>query len=258
MARAFGGYGSAIEWRTMPNRCPKACLALLLSGLFLLPGCAGQAIQRKDGQQSSRTFSLSNLAKTDVDMVSEMTQREVLAGLQRLTIKLYRRNPQEYRKNSHASPEVAAGHIFDQVPRWRQSGFDQFDWRESLRLAFAEDNPGDRVHALMAALTVMTMASYDHRTEFFMTDELSPQSLYNSARNIEAVVWKLSNARTSAGLPFLLSNGREGEIENLSFEREFGKLIGQQDLLALILEDKSNRAINRVIQNVASFILLPV
>jgi hypothetical protein len=242
----------------MPNQRSLPRLALLLAALFWLAGCAGQAIQRKDGQESSRAFSLSNLAKTDVDMVSEMTQREVLAGLQRLTIKLYRRNPQEYRKNGHASPEVAAGRIFEQVPRWRQAGFDQFDWRESLRLAFAEDNPGDRVHALMAALTAMTMASYNHRTEFFMTDELSPQSLYNSARNIETVVWKLSNSRTAGGNLFLLSNGREGVVENLSFEREFGKLIAQQDLLALILEDKSNRAINRVIQNVASFILLPV
>jgi hypothetical protein len=110
----------------------------------------------------------------------------------------------------------------------------------------------------MMALTVMVMASYDHRTHFYMTDELDAQRLYNSARNLEMAVWKLSHAHTAAGAPFLLSNGIDEGEQNLSFEREFGKLIAQQDLMALIIEDKTNRAINRVIINVASFMLLPV
>ena len=127
-----------------------------------------------------------------------------------------------------------------------------------LRLAFAEKYDGDRVHAFMLALTVMTMASYDNRAEFFITDSLDAQSLYNSARNLEAAAWKLAHARTAGGTPYILSNALVDEAPNLSFEREFGKLVGQQDLLALIIEDRSNRTINRVIQNVASFALLPV
>jgi hypothetical protein len=50
----------------------------------------------------------------------------------------------------------------------------------------------------------------------------------------------------------------DGEVANLSFEREFGKLIAQQDLLALILEDRSNRSISRVFQNAAAFAFLPL
>ncbi|MFA5081929.1 MAG: hypothetical protein WC474_05225 [Hydrogenophilaceae bacterium] len=224
----------------------------------MLAGCAGDPIQRKNGKQTSRPFVINNLAKSDIDMVTEQTQRQVLAGLRRLTVKLYRRNPQEYRKAGYGNVETATAQIFNQLPRWRQSGLDRVDWAESLRLAFNENYAGDRVHAYMLALIVMTMASYDHRVEFYMTDDLNAQGLYNSARNLETAAWKLANARTAGGAPFLLSNGVEDEIQNLSFEREFGKLIAQQDLLALVIEDKSNRSINRVFQNVASFVLLPV
>ena len=109
----------------------------------------------------------------------------------------------------------------------------------------------------MSALTTMLMASYNHKTEFFLPDELSAQKLYNSARNIEAAVWKLSNAKLGSGR-FLISNSMDGDVQNLSFEREFGKLIAQQDLLALLIEDKSNRSISRVFQNAASFVFLPI
>lgn len=233
-------------------------LAILLLGILVLTGCASTPIQRKQGPSSSRPFQLANLAKADVDMVSELTQREVLAGLRRLTEKLYRRNPQEFRKAGYDSVEQAVARIFDPLPTWRESGLDRVDWMETFRLAFADNYAGDRVHAYALALTVMTMAAYEHRTEFYITDGLDAQKLYNSARNLEVAAWKLAQARMGNGMPFLLSNGLEDEARNLSFEREFGKLIAQQDLLALIIEDKDNRAINRVIQNVASFVLLPV
>ncbi|NTV96746.1 MAG: hypothetical protein HGA75_15265 [Thiobacillus sp.] len=242
----------------MPNSSYPVRFIVLLAGLVCLSGCAGNAIQRKDGQSSGRSFAINNLAKTDIDMVSELAQREVLAGLRRLTVKLYRRNPQEYKKAGYNNVERAVGRIFDTLPRWRESGMDKVDWAESLRLAFAEHYTGDRVHAYMMALTVMVMASYEHRTQFYMTDDLDAQSLYNSARNLEMAVWKLGHARWPDGAPVLLNNGVEEDERNLSFEREFGKVIAQQDLMALIIEDKSNRAVNRVIQNVASFILLPV
>jgi hypothetical protein len=110
----------------------------------------------------------------------------------------------------------------------------------------------------MGALTAMILASYNHKTSFFLVDELSAQKLYNSARNIEAAVWKLSTARHPGGEKTLVSNSIEGDLQNLSFEREFGKLIAIQDLMALLIEDKSNRAISRVLQNVASFVFLPI
>ena len=230
----------------------------LFLSLALLAGCTAGGIQRKDGVQSQRSYTLSNLAKSDVDMISELTQREVLNGLKLLTLKLYRRNPQEYRKAGLDNADTAAARIFQHVGKGPRSPLAFIDWKAGLHQAFQASYAGDRVQALMEALTAMILAAYEHKTEFYLTDELDAQKLYNSARNLEVAVWKLSNARLADGQKMLLTNSMDGEVQNLSFEREFGKLIAQQDLLALIVEDRSRRTINRIMQNVATFVFLPI
>ncbi|WP_296818168.1 hypothetical protein [Thiobacillus sp.] len=113
--------------------------------------------------------------------------------------------------------------------------------------------------ALMDGLLVMHMAAFDHRTEFYLLSGVDAQKLYNAARNTEAVAWKLATARNARNEPLLLSNGTDGNgVTNLSFEREFGKLIGNQDTLARIVEDKSNRAIRFGVVNLTSMVFLPV
>jgi hypothetical protein len=231
---------------------------LLLLCLVLISGCANQGIQRKDGSSSARGFAVSNLVKNDADILTEITQRELLKGLRLLTEKLYRRNPQEYRKSGHESVEAATAQLFDHLPKWSESPLARLNWDENFKLAFLEGYTGDRVHAFMSALTTMLMASYNHKTEFFLPDELSAQKFYNSARNIEVAVWKLSSARLGNGGKYLISNSMEGEAQNLSFEREFGKLIALQDTLALFMEDRSNRAISRVFQSATTFVFLPI
>ena len=62
-------------------------------------------------------------------------------------------------------------------------------------------------------------------------DSLDPQSLYNAARNIEIVAWKIANARNANGDLMLLNNEQNENERNLSFEREFSKMIGRTDLL---------------------------
>jgi hypothetical protein len=235
----------------------RIALTLVLA-VLLLAGCASQDIRRKDGSNSTRAFSVASLAKSDVDIVCELTQREALKSLKLLTEKLYRRNPQEYRKAGLESPEAATSRLFDELRNWPQSHLARLNWEEHFKLAFLEGYSGDRVYAYMSALTSMVMASYGHKREFFLTDELSAQKLYNSARNVEVAVWKLSNARLSSGARYLVSNSLEGDVPNLSFEREFGKLIAAQDLLALLIEDRTNRAITHTLQSVATFVFLPI
>lgn len=230
----------------------------IVLALLLLSGCASQEIHRKDGSSSARSFALSNLAKGDVDIVTEISQREMLKSLKLLTEKLYRRNPQEYHKSGFENPEMATARIFDEVPKWPESTLSKLNWEENFKLAFLEGYGGDRVYAYMSALTSMLMASYNDKTAFFLPDELSAQKLYNSARNIEVAVWKLSNAKQTTGAKFLISNSMDGDVQNLSYEREFGKIIAQQDMLALLIEDKSNRSISRVFQNAATFAFLPI
>ncbi len=226
---------------------------------LLLAGCANQTIQRRDGQTSVREFSLSNLAKSDIDNVAEIHQREVLASLRTLTLKLYRRNPAEWRKSGHASAEAATDALFRPTMHWNLETRRNADWRDTLRAPWRADYAGDRVQALMWGLLCMHMAAYGDRTEFYLLTELDAQKLYNAARNTEAVVWKLAQARDPQGTPVLLANGTDADgVPNLSFEREFGRLIGIQDTLARIVEDKSSRAIRFGVVNVASLIFLPI
>lgn len=240
------------------NRLP-ALLASLLA-VALLAACNGQAIQRKDGSSSSvRSFSVKDLAKGDVDDVIEIHQKEVIGILKTLTLKLYRRNPNEWRKSGFASADDATAELFKQVPLWHLSAQKELSWETTLRDLWREEFSGDRVKALMNGLLVMHMAAFNHQTEFYLLTEMDAQKLYNAARNTEAVVWKLSNARNLRGEPILLSNGLDANgVANLSFEREFGKLIGIQDALAKVIEDKNNRAIRFGVVNLASMVFLPI
>jgi hypothetical protein len=235
-----------------------ALLACLLTAA-LLAACAGQPIQRRDGSNSVRSFSVRDLAKGDVDTVVEIHQQAVIDSLKTLTLKLYRRNPNEWRKSGFASADEATAALFKVLSHWHLSPQKDLNWETTLHDVWREDFAGDRVKALMTGLLVMHMAAFNHQTEFYRLTEVDAQKLYNAARNTEAVVWKLSSAKNSRGEPVLLSNSFDGnDVANLSFEREYGKLIGIQDTLAKIIEDKNNRAIRFGVVNAASMIFLPI
>jgi hypothetical protein len=113
------------------------------------------------------------------------------------------------------------------------------------------------VAAFVAGLGGMLHDAFNGKTEFFVMDDLDPQRLYNAARNLEIAAWKLAQARAADGSPLLLSN-EIAPVPNLSFEREFGKMIGNLDLLSRIVADKLNRTVVKVIQSMATAIFLPV
>jgi hypothetical protein len=233
-------------------------LACLLT-LALLTSCTSQPIQRKDGSSSQQSFTVTDLAKGDIDDVTEFSQRQIIASLKTLTLKFYLRNPNEWRKSGFASAEEATAALFAPLAHWNVSPQRKLIWKEELDNAWREDFTGDRVKALMNGLLVMQMAAFNNETEFFLLTKVDAQKLYNAARNTEAVVWKVSNAKNGRGEPLLLSNGFDANgVANLSFEREFGKLIGIEDTLALIIEDKTNREIRFGVVNVAKMVFLPI
>jgi hypothetical protein len=90
-----------------------------------------------------------------------------------------------------------------------------------------------------------------------MFDSLNPQNIYNVARNIEVVVWKLSSKKDLNGNPFLITNTLTESESNLSFEREFGKMIGRTDYFAFTISEKTERTITRAVQSVSTRIFLP-
>lgn len=104
----------------------------------------------------------------------------------------------------------------------------------------------------------MLIKSHDGKTEHFLTDSIDPQNIYNVARNFEIAAWKLSTARDTQGNLYLISNqitnNQASEDNNLSFEREFGKMIGRTDLYAIALAEKSQRLISRVTQSLTTLL----
>jgi hypothetical protein len=228
-------------------------LFLLCAGLLSACASSGTA-----PPQSGGGFHPAQLAKSDIDRVAEAHQREIFIDLRVLAEKLYRRNPRELKKSGLPNVEAGLARIFEGRHEWKFPELQGKRGTDAIHLAFRDDYTGDRVLALVAGLGGMMQAAFNDKTEFFVIDDLDPQRLYNAARNVEIAVWKLSNARMAPGDLYLLSNEPTGPVRNLSFEREFGKIIGSLDILSKIIADKENRTIVKVIQTLASAVFLPI
>jgi len=213
------------------------CCLIALSGV----GCSST------GDVKGRGFELSSVVKNDIDLVSETHQRVVFATLKELAIKLYKRNPREWRKGGYESLDAAVNAIAaDPFPEIKgRSSIDE------IRMTFDEDYQGDRVKSLILGIETMVLASYDGHRAFYLHNMLEAQKLYDSARNIELASWLLRTKYNKKGELFLLSTGGSDEI-NLSFERLFGKIINAQDMIAQIMADRTHRQVKNVIQAIAT------
>ena len=214
-----------------------------------LAGCAS-AVPGPRGETKVAPVHPVELAQSDVNRMATLGMRDNLDSLLRIADKLYRRNPAEWRKGGAASREAA-------LERLGQSIQEQAPWPAlqgqrdiaALSLALGPDFAGDRVAAFVHASVDMLVAAHGGRTRVYLTDSLDAQHLYNAARNIEIAVWLLSSRRGAAGQPLLLADEISGPERNLSFEREFGKVIGRLDLLAEVVTEKYRRAVISYVQN---------
>ena len=205
-----------------------------------------------------RDFRASDLAKSDIDLVAEVNARESLASARLLMEKLYRRNPRELRKGNSHTMDAALARAFDPRHEFRFAELGNVRGADAIVLALKPDFAGDRVFAYGVGLASMVYLSYGGKTEFYLIDTLDPQKLYNCARNIEIAAWKLVNGRDAHGEPVIVSNEIAGDVRNLSFEREFGKMIAYQDAMAQIAAQRTNRTIRRVVQSLAMAVFLPI
>lgn len=229
-------------------------LALLLA--LTLAGCSSN---KPPGVKEEETrFQFSDLAKSDTHIVIESHQRELMHLLQRLMEKLYLRNPRELAKTPGATFTRRSAELFDASDNWRFPESHSRNGLEMLRQAFDEKFVGDRVFAFVSGLGAMLLSSYNNRTEFYLLDDLDPQKLYNSARNVEVAFWKLSHDRKGNGEPFIYANEREGPVPNLSFERLCGRLVEVQDLLSRIVAMKTKRSVKQALQFLATSVFLPI
>jgi len=223
---------------------PACALALLLGGCSTM---GPAAVHRGETQVAPLTSS--ELAQSDVNRMSTLAMRNNLDSLYRLIDKLYRRNPAEWRKTSSVSREAA-------IERVRSAIDSRTPWPElqgkrdiaALSLALSPEFKGDRVAAFIYASADMLIVAHDGKTTFYLVDGLDAQHIYNAARNVESAVW-------------LLADEISERERNLSFEREFGKMVGRLDLLSEVLTEKYRRAVISYVQNLAgaSFLqFLPV
>ena len=228
---------------------------ILVVCVSALSACAGHGTVPA---KPANGFDPSQLAKSDIDRVAEAHQREIFMNLKLLAEKLYRRNPRELVKSGQTHLAAGVARIFEGRHEWKFAELPGMRGTQAIHLAFREDYKGDRVLAFIAGLGGMIQTAFNDRSEFFVLDDLDPQGLYNAARNVEIAVWKLSNDRNPQGELFLRSNEGSGPVQNLSFEREFGKVINSLDVLSKIVADKNNRIVVKVIQGLATAVFLPI
>ena len=222
----------------------------------MITGCANNTLKNKNTTQYDKS-SVSQFGKTDFDRMADYEIRENIESLKILMVKFYKKNPKELRKTSSDNAEIVTNWVFNAKHDWKFKSINFAQETKALNQAFDESFEGDRVLSLITGLYTMIKKAHGDKIEFFMFDSLNAQSIYNSARNIEIILWKLSTKRNVAGQLFLQSNEMNEKKSNLSFEREFGKIIGRIDYFAYALSEKSERGITRALQSIAAGIFLP-
>ena len=223
---------------------------------IMLMGC-NSSPSRIEGRKEKQ-FNIKSLGKGDIDSVLDIHTREARNYCRQLMEKLYKRNPRELAKNPVKSVDRILHRVFGKNHNWEFTEIDNIKGIDAIRLSLSNDYTGDRVFMFIIGLTSMIMDSYEYKTDFYMFDDVDPQKLYNSARNIEIAVWKIEHDRDANGEFYIYSNSLPDEESNLSYERLFGKLIAMQDTMALIMEQKTNRVIKKVLQRMATAVFLPI
>jgi hypothetical protein len=219
---------------------------------------AGKSTVKAIPEQGDRS-TINQLAKSDFDRLADVEIHENTESLRLLMLKLYKRNPHELQKSTSDVAEKMVNWVFNGATQhhYKFESMNNMQDTEAIFLAFTPEYTGDRVLAFIVGLHTMLLKAHDGKTDFYFTDTVDPQHIYNAARNFEVAAWKISNARDKQGNLFLLSNEISTTDRNLSFEREFGKIIGRTDLFAVALAEKSQRFISRIMQNLATAAFLP-
>ena len=214
----------------------KKIFAALVAGCLIL--CALLA------QSGCARMPLANIAKTEIDLATDLTIRTLDDHLLRVTMELYRLNPEELRKGAQMTLETRLQQIISHSLTVAYHELENRQGTRAVELAFDPAYRGDRVFAMMLGIASMIRRAYNGKKEVFITDVLDGQRLYNSARNLE--LWKKRLEKQSGADAIAGGDGIYARID---------KMIALQDLGALIAENKGDRVINRAIHGAATAFL---
>jgi len=190
-------------------------------------------------------------------MVSDIHIDQTLILLKTLTRKLYKMNPGELAKTPGATISSRIADIFKCPAPPPEPALLGSRSTQAMLAGLEPDYEGDRVYAVIYGLFTMLHMAYNNKCDMFMLDFLISQNFYNSARNIEILVWRLKTRHTSTGSLCLITNIFKGDVSNLSFERIFGKLIALSDSMALIIAERGDRFVKQAV-HIAGMSFLPV
>ena len=235
-------------------------IACLVTINITLIGCAAnKSIAGKKIPERADRTSANQLVKNDFDRMADVELAENTQSLRILMTKLYKRNPQQIVKSTPDPVDKMVNWVFDGESQhhFKFKEIDNKQGTDAVFLAFNANFQGDRVLPFIVGLHTMLLSAHGNKQDFYLTDRIDPQNIYNAARNIEIAAWKLSTSRDIDGNLHLLTNELTQLERNLSFEREFGKMIGRTDLYAISLAEKSQRLISRVMQSIATAVFLP-
>lgn len=207
----------------------------------------------------TETMSWDQVAQTDFNRTVTIAMRDNLESLTSLLEKLYKRNPAQWQRAGLADLDTAikegrAAIEQGRTPTTLQGLRDV----QILSVALDPSYTGDRVAAFVFGLADMIIQAHNGKTRFYAADVLDAQRVYNAARNVEAAAWLLSTRRDAQGQPLLLANEISERAVNLSFEREFGELVGRLDLIANLLDENLRRVGVNYMQGLLFFNFLPV
>ena len=202
---------------------------------------------------------LKNIAKTDIDIITEIHVVNAKSQIEDLIIKLYKLNPIYIKKNEHFnSVSQVILDIFKEVDinEVDKTGQENIDF---ILKGFDKKFTGDRIYYICKGLYGMINASYNYKSKFYLTDQnIDAQKIMNTAINIETLVWRLSNTKEDGVLLITTNKIKKNKI-NLSFERLFGKLINNQENMARIISSQQGRMIQKAAQGVVQKVLfLPI
>lgn len=202
---------------------------------------------------------LKNIAKTDINIITEIHIINAKSQVEDLIIKLYKLNPIYIKKNQNFnSVSQVILDIFKEVNinEVDKTGQENIDL---ILKGFDENFTGDRIYYICKGLYGMINASYNYKSKFYLTDpKIDAQKIMNTAINIETLVWRLSNTKKDGVLLITTNNIKKNKI-NLSFERLFGKLINNQENMARIVSSQQGRMIQKAAKGIVSKVLfLPI
>lgn len=222
----------------------------------LLAGCIAPG---GSGGPRGESMSADQFMQTDFNRTVTLEIRDNLASLDTLLDKLYRRNPREWRKSGVADQAAAVARVKRLIEERRPpAGLAGLRDIQVLAVSLDPAYGGDRVAAFIYGLADTLIAAHNDKTRIYLSDVLDGQRIYNAARNVEAAAWLLASRRTAQGEPLLLANEMSAVATNLSFEREFGAIIGRLDLIANLLGENSRRIGINYAQGLLFFNFLPV